>query len=148
MNECWIWQFCKCIIFSLPATWVYLNTRAYMYHSIVTGYKYSVFPCNSVHGWTITSIPSMRSVLKPVKLPIKEIIHPKRNICGKFTFPQAILDEYVSSHEQIWRNWTWHHFLSNGYTAVNGCRQNESSNSWHYVKHNKNTLQTVTLTKL
>ncbi len=85
-----------------------------------------------MHGWIIRSIPSMHSVLKPVKLSIKEIIHPKMKMCGKCTLPQAILDEYVSSLEQIWSNWTWQHLLTNGSSAVNGCRQNESSNNWYY----------------
>ncbi len=30
---------------------------------------------------------------------------------------------------QIWRNVTFHHLFSNGCSAVNGCRQNESPNS-------------------
>ncbi len=34
------------------------------------------------------------------------------------------VDEFVSSWEQIWRNVALH------YTVVNGCRQNESPNSW------------------
>ncbi len=32
---------------------------------------------------------------------------------------------WVSSQEQIWRNLVLHHFLTNGSSAVNGCRQNE-----------------------
>ncbi len=35
----------------------------------------------------------------------------------------------VSSSEKIWRNVALHHLLSNGSSAVNGCRQNESPNS-------------------
>ncbi len=31
---------------------------------------------------------------------------------------------------QIWRNLALHDLLTNGSTAVNGCRQNESPNSW------------------
>ncbi len=34
------------------------------------------------------------------------------------------------SLHQIWRNVALHHCLSNGCSAVNGCRQNESLNSW------------------
>ncbi len=41
--------------------------------------------------------------------------------------PQTIQD--VSSSEQIWRNVALHHCLSNGSSAVNGCRQNQSPNS-------------------
>ncbi len=38
-------------------------------------------------------------------------------------------DEFVFSSEQIWRNVSFHNLLSNGRYAVDGCRQNESSNS-------------------
>ncbi len=53
-------------------------------------------------------------------------------ICLKCTQPQAIqdVDEFVSSSEQIWRNVVLLHLLSNESSAVNGCRQNESPNSW------------------
>ncbi len=50
-------------------------------------------------------------------------------ICIKCTHPQLIQDEFVSSSEQIWRNVALHHLLSNGFSAVNGCRQIESQNS-------------------
>ncbi len=62
----------------------------------------------------------------------KGIVHPKMKICWQFTHPQAIqhVDEFVSSSEQIWRNLSLHHLLINGSSAVNGCRQNESPNSW------------------
>ncbi len=51
-----------------------------------------------------------------------------------FTHPQAI--RWVSSWEQIWRNVALLHLLRNGLSAVNGCRQNESPNSWY--KHHNN----------
>uniref|UniRef100_A0A672LYZ1 NudC domain-containing protein 3 n=2 Tax=Sinocyclocheilus grahami TaxID=75366 RepID=A0A672LYZ1_SINGR len=35
------------------------------------------------------------------------------------------MDEFVSSSDQIWRNASLHHSLTNGSSAVNGCRQNE-----------------------
>ncbi len=59
-------------------------------------------------------------------------------ICRKFPHPQAVqdADEFVSSSEQIWRNVALHHLLTNGSSAVNGCRQNESPNSW--LKHRNN----------
>ncbi len=60
---------------------------------------------------------------------LKGIIQPKIWISWKCTHPQAIQDELVSSSEEIWRN-VLHHLLTNGSSAVNGCRQNESSNSW------------------
>ncbi len=59
----------------------------------------------------------------------KVIVHPKINICWKNIHSQAIQDEFVSSLEQIWRNVALDHSL-NGSSAVNGCRQNESPNSW------------------
>ncbi len=54
------------------------------------------------------------------------------NICWKYTHFQAIQDEneFISLSEQIWRNLALHHLLTNGSSAVNGCRQNESPNSW------------------
>ncbi len=39
------------------------------------------------------------------------------------------VDEFVSSSKQIWRNVALHHLLTNGSSAVNGCRQNERPNS-------------------
>ncbi len=42
---------------------------------------------------------------------------------------QAIqdVDEFVLD---IWKSLELHHLLTNGSSAVNGCRQNESPNSW------------------
>ncbi len=53
-------------------------------------------------------------------------------ICWKCTHPQAIqdVDEFGSLLELIWRNVALDHLLTNGLSAVNGCRQNESPNSW------------------
>ncbi len=50
----------------------------------------------------------------------------------KCTNSQAIqgVDESVFSSEKIWKNVALHDFLTNGSYAVNGCRQNESPNSW------------------
>ncbi len=39
-------------------------------------------------------------------------------------------NEFVSSSEQIWKKFALHHLLINVSSAVNGCRQNESPNSW------------------
>ncbi len=36
------------------------------------------------------------------------------------------VDEFVSSWEQSWRKLSLHNLLTNGSSAVNGCRQNES----------------------
>ncbi len=57
---------------------------------------------------------------------LKGIVHQKK---WKYTHLQAIRDEFVSSSEQIWRNLEWHHLLTNGSSAVNGCRQNKSPNT-------------------
>ncbi len=58
-------------------------------------------------------------------------------MCWKCTHPQAIqdVDEFVSSSEQIWRNVAFPHLLISGSSAVNGCRQNQSTNSWwkHHI---------------
>ncbi len=62
----------------------------------------------------------------------KEIVYQKIQILWKFTDLQAIqdVDEFVSSFEQIWRNVALHRLFTNGSSAVNGCRQNESPTSW------------------
>ncbi len=50
--------------------------------------------------------------------------------CWKYTLRIQDTDYFVSSSEQILRNVTLHHLLNNGSSAANGCRQNESPNSW------------------
>ncbi len=55
-----------------------------------------------------------------------EIVHPKNKHFLKMYSPPQV----VTSSEQILRNLELHHLLINGSYAVNGCRQNESSNSW------------------
>ncbi len=59
--------------------------------------------------------------------------------------PQAIqdVDEFVSSLEQVWRNVALHHLLISGCSAVNGCRQNESPNSWYKHHTNPNLIHTT-----
>ncbi len=62
------------------------------------------------------------------------------------TYPQAIQDLWASlwvslwvsffSLGQIWINLALNDLLTSGSSAVNGCRQNESSNSW--LKRNNN----------
>ncbi len=71
-------------------------------------------------------------------------------ICCIFTRPQAIqdVDEFVSSSEQIWRNVALHHLLTNGSSAVNGCRQNESPNSWLKHKYNLQVMHTTPVHQL
>ncbi len=61
----------------------------------------------------------------------KQAFLKENKICWKMSHPQAIqdIDEFVSSWEQFWRNVASHHLLTNGCSAVNGCRQNESPNS-------------------
>ncbi len=62
---------------------------------------------------------------------LKRTVHTKMRSSCKCTHPQCFqdVDEFVSSSEQIWRNVSLHHLLTNGSSAVNGCRQNESPNS-------------------
>ncbi len=61
------------------------------------------------------------------------------NLKGQFTqkwkfariySPITDVKKTVSSSEQIWINVALHHLLTNGSSAVDGCRQNESPNSW------------------
>ncbi len=51
---------------------------------------------------------------------LKGMVHPKNE-----THLQAIqdVDKFVSSSEEIWGNSVLHHLLTNGSSAVNGCRQ-------------------------
>ncbi len=64
----------------------------------------------------------------------KGMVHLKIKICWNCTHNLYILgiqdlDEFVSLSEQIWRSLALH-LLTNGSSAVNGCHQNESRNSW------------------
>ncbi len=54
-----------------------------------------------------------------------------QKITFSFTHPKAIqtVHKSVSLSEHICRNLAFHHLLTNGSPAVNGCRQNESPNS-------------------
>ncbi len=66
------------------------------------------------------------------KVSIINIVNPtwvKKHILT-WKCPQAIqdVDELVSSSEQIWRNVALYHLLTNGSSAVNGCRQNHHNN--------------------
>ncbi len=67
-----------------------------------------------------------------LKSGLKGIVHPEMKICWKYTHPQAIQDEdeFDSLSEEIWRNVALHLMFINTSSAVNGCRQNESPNSW------------------
>ncbi len=70
---------------------------------------------------------------------------PKNENMLKCTPPQAIkdVDEFISSSEQIWRNLELHHLLTNGSSAVNGCRQNEQWKNITLIKkiiHESSTL--------
>ncbi len=67
---------------------------------------------------------------------LKAQFTPKKNKKQKM-YPQIIqdIDEFVSSQEQIWRNVALHYLLTKGSSAVNGCRQNESSNTAFDKKH-------------
>ncbi len=52
--------------------------------------------------------------------------------CLQFTYPQDIqnVDDFVSPSEQIWINLALNHLLTNGSSAENRCRQNESPKDW------------------
>ncbi len=56
--------------------------------------------------------------------------------CWKYTHPEAIkdLDEFISRTDL--EKFALHHLLTDGSSAVNGCRQNKSPNSW--LKHHNN----------
>ncbi len=49
---------------------------------------------------------------------------------------------------QIWRNVAFHHCLSNGCSAVNGSRQNESPNSWSKHHNNPQVMHTTPVHQL
>ncbi len=78
---------------------------------------------------TSDSIPLIGKACMSVCEYFKGIVYT--NLLQKCTHRQAILDDqdFVSSTEQIWRNLAFHHFLTTGSSAVNGCRQNESPDS-------------------
>ncbi len=61
---------------------------------------------------------------------IKGIVHPKKKIYWTYTLVIQEVDEFIYSSEQICRNVAFHLLLTNGSSAVNGCRQNESPNIW------------------
>ncbi len=65
-------------------------------------------------------------------LSVKRMFHSKPKVFWKFPHPLTIqdVDEFVSSSEQIWRSLALYNLLTSGSSAVNGCRQNESPNSW------------------
>ncbi len=58
---------------------------------------------------------------------LKELFAQKLILAGSF-LPRVIqdVDGFLSQKEQIWRTLALHHLLTNGSSAVNGCRQNES----------------------
>ncbi len=65
-------------------------------------------------------------------MALKEKLFMQKNVSWTFTHSHAIqdIDEFVSSFKQIWKNVALHHLHTNGSSEVNGCRQNESLNSW------------------
>ncbi len=62
---------------------------------------------------------------------LKAIVLPNIKIGYKYTHPRAIrdVDKLVYSSKQIWTNVALHQLLTSGAIAVNGCRQNEGSDS-------------------
>ncbi len=81
---------------------------------------------------TASSSPKTEQNRETLVKSTEGIVHPKIRTCWKCPRSQAVqdVDEFVSLSEQIWRNVALHHLLTNGSSAVNGCRQNESPNSW------------------
>ncbi len=61
---------------------------------------------------------------------------------------KCTVDGFVPSSEQIWRNVAIHHLLTNGSSAVNGCRQNESPNSWEKHHDNPQLIHTTPVHQL
>uniref|UniRef100_A0A672KEC2 Uncharacterized protein n=1 Tax=Sinocyclocheilus grahami TaxID=75366 RepID=A0A672KEC2_SINGR len=51
------------------------------------------------------------------------------NLAGVLGKRIHYVDEFVFISEQMWRNFALHQLLKTGSSAVNGCRQNASSNS-------------------
>ncbi len=62
------------------------------------------------------------------------IYSPKNKNLLQITHPQTIqdVDEFVSSSEQIWENVALCHILISVYSAVNGCRQNNTA--FHFTR--------------
>ncbi len=71
-------------------------------------------------------------------------------MCWKCIHSPAIQDvnEFVSSSEQIQRNVVLHHLHTNGSSAVNECRQNESRNSWYKHHSNPQVIHTTPVHQL
>ncbi len=60
---------------------------------------------------------------------LKKGFTEKLKFAENFAQPIKDVDEFISSLEELWRN-LLHHFLTIGSSAENGCRQNETPNSW------------------
>ncbi len=80
---------------------------------------------------------------------VKEIFDPKMKMFWNRD-PQIIQDvnETVSSMEQILRNLALQNLPSNRSSAVNGCHQNESLNSWEKHYNNPQLIQTIPVHQL
>uniref|UniRef100_A0A673NHF0 Transmembrane serine protease 5 n=1 Tax=Sinocyclocheilus rhinocerous TaxID=307959 RepID=A0A673NHF0_9TELE len=63
------------------------------------------------------------------------LYYSNRHICGGSIITNQWI---VTAAHCMWRNLALHHLLTNGYAAVNGCHQNESSNSVERIIYNKN----------
>ncbi len=68
---------------------------------------------------------------------LKEIVHSKMKVCWKCTHPRPskMSRSLYFSSEQICINVALHHLLTNGSSAVNGCRQNLKWVSKQLIKH-------------
>ncbi len=76
----------------------------------------------------------------------KRIVHPKMKILKlklKLTVGHPRCRWISSSSEQIWRNYAFDHLLTNGTSAANRCRQNESPNCWSKHYNNPQVIYTT-----
>ncbi len=84
---------------------------------------------NMVHNMNINKITFYLDILIPFLILMNFLLSFCFEIVHTIYSPSGH-PRWVSSSKQIWRNLALHHFLTNGSSALNGCHQNESSNSW------------------
>ncbi len=85
--------------------------------------------CIFIFGWTITLITSsgdLKCSFSCWNFQCEHTNHTKNGVELCINWDAT----FVSSSEQIWRNLALHHLFTSGSSAVNGCHQNESPNSW------------------
>ncbi len=88
------------------------------------------------HGMSFPCTELLLFIYAKVKTVFHSMASLKEEFTQKFKFTAALLTLRPSKMQmnlflhQIWRNVALNHLLTNGSSAVNGCRQNESPNSW------------------